>query len=183
VCEIHVKTEEEHDHAKSVKEDDQKIKEKGGDEPPVFCGFDLSPLILLMALSFHSFFEGLALGLVPNMGNLESLIIGISIHQFVASLSLGTQFSKKEGSNIKVATFILVGFAFVQSTGIAIGVAISNTPSIVGTVILSFAGGTLIYVAASEIIIEEFSKPEYKWTKIIMFSFGAAIIICLWYIS
>jgi len=69
----------------------------------------------------------------------------------------------------------------MESTGIAIGLGISNGPDIVGALILSIAGGTFIYIACSEIIIEEFDKKELKPLKLFMFCLGAAIIILLWF--
>jgi len=45
----------------------------------------------------------------------------------------------------------------------------------------SFAGGTFIYIAASEVIVEEFSMPgRKKWLQMIMFLLGASIITSLW---
>jgi len=43
-------------------------------------GLDVTPLILTVSLGFHSFFEGLALGLVPEMHVLIDLMIGVAIH-------------------------------------------------------------------------------------------------------
>jgi zinc transporter ZupT len=63
----------------------------------MYClGLDMTPLVLTISLGFHSFFEGMALGLIPDMPVLIDLIIGTSIHQFVASLSLGISFTKKK---------------------------------------------------------------------------------------
>jgi zinc transporter 1/2/3 len=55
--------------------------------------------VLLFSLSFHSFFEGIAVGLVKNMSSLINLVIGISIHQFVMAISLGASLKKKGTSN------------------------------------------------------------------------------------
>lgn len=96
------------------------------------------------------------------------------------SLSLGTNFSRK-GTTVKMAILLMVIFSLMESVGIAIGLGISDANELVGTVILSIAGGTFIYIACSEIIIEEFSKAKYKVVKWLMFIFGAAIICLLWF--
>jgi zinc transporter ZupT len=45
----------------------------------------------------------------------------------------------------------------------------------------SFAGGTFIYIAASEVIVEEFSIIGHnKWLKMITFLLGALIITLMW---
>lgn len=70
----------------------------------------------------------------------------------------------------------------MKATGIAIGTALSEAANVLlTTIMLSFAGGTLIYVACSEIIVEEFDRSGWKWTKIFVFTLGAAIIVVLWF--
>jgi zinc transporter ZupT len=48
----------------------------------------------------------------------------------------------------------------------------------------SFAAGTFIYIAASEVIVEEFSIPSKsrwtKWIKMMAFALGATIITLMW---
>ena len=48
---------EKHDHDN---EDD-------GEKTIKLCGVDITPLILLLALGFHSIFEGIALGLIKDI--------------------------------------------------------------------------------------------------------------------
>ena len=122
-------------------------------------GLDVSPLVLTISLGFHSFFEGMALGLIPDMKSLVNLIIGTSIHQFVASISLGIAFTKKKNQNLVAVSLIFSGFALCQSVGLAIGIGLTSLSEMVGAVILSIAGGTFIYIACSEIIVHEFGKP------------------------
>jgi len=38
---------------------------------------------------------------------------------------------------------------------------------------MSVAGGTFIYIAASEVVVEEFAVSNYKWTKFFFFLCGA----------
>jgi zinc transporter ZupT len=69
----------------------------------------------------------------------------------------------------------------MESTGCAIGLGLESAPEIVGALILSVAGGTFIYVACTEILVEEFSSSNYRVLKFISFCFGALIIILLWF--
>jgi zinc transporter ZupT len=80
-------------------------------------------------------------------------------------------------------TLIFTGFALCQSVGLAIGIGLTSAPDIVSSLILSIAGGTFVYIACSEIIVHEFAKPDYRWTKMAFFTFGAAIITCLWFLD
>lgn len=46
-------------------------------------------LVLLIALSFHSIFEGLAIGLQQDLGQLISLFLAVIAHKAVMAFSLG----------------------------------------------------------------------------------------------
>lgn len=96
------------------------------------------------------------------------------------SISLGTSLKKKKTKTC-IALFVQLGFSLVESIGCAVGLGLSSAPAIVGALILSVAGGTFIYIACSEIIVEEFSKAEMKPLKLAMFCLGAVIIILLWF--
>ena len=96
------------------------------------------------------------------------------------AISLGTALKKKKTKTC-ISLLVQLGFALTESLGCAIGLGIESANPIIGSLILSIAGGTFIYVACSEIITEEFSKKDYKVLKFLMFLLGAAIIIVLWF--
>ena len=50
---------------------------------------------------------------------------------------------------------------------------------------MSLSVGTFLYIAASEIIVEEFSISRYKWIKILFMLIGAGIIfgMTIWELS
>ena len=75
-------------------------------------------------------------------------------------------------------------FAFATPFGIALGMLLQNANNMVEIIFSSFAGGTFIYIAASEVIVEEFSiLGQNKWIKMLFFTIGAAIITCMWLIE
>jgi len=45
------------------------------------------------------------------------------------------------------------------------------------------AAGTFIYIACSEVIIEEFSMPDHKMLKLLFFLIGIALIACLKFVD
>lgn len=71
--------------------------------------------------------------------------------------------------------FILI-FAFATPIGTTIGILLGEAPVIVNIVFTSLAGGTFIYVACSELIVEEFSLPGNRWFKLLAFIAGALLI-------
>jgi len=48
----------------------------------------------MVALSVHSFFEGLALGLCKTFGNTMGIFIAILVHKGIAGMSLGISLIK-----------------------------------------------------------------------------------------
>ena len=120
------------------------------------CGVNISPLILLLAIGFHSIFEGIALGMQKTVGPFINLMIGVSLHHAVACISLGVQLGQHQTKSKKAIFFIFFALSLVKSTGIGIGIGIQEAPVIVSSVILALSGGTFIYISCSEILTHEF---------------------------
>ncbi len=144
------------------------------------CGVNISPLILLIALGFHSIFEGIALGMTKQVPNFINLMIGVSIHHAVACISLGVQFGQHQTKSKKAIFFIFFFLSLIESAGIGIGIGIENAPVLVTSIVLSLAGGTFIYIACSEILIHEFADPKHRYWKFLVTMIGAATITLLW---
>ena len=138
----------------------------------------LTPYLLLAALSFHGLFEGIALGLQKSFRSTFSLFIAISGHKWAESLTLGLSFAK---TNTEKPLFIkmIVIFSFFTPVGIGLGMVLNTLPAWIGCVFMSLSVGTFIYIATSEIIVEEFSLTRYKWIKLLFFILGALLIIGL----
>lgn len=100
-------------------------------------------------------------------------------------MSLGISLSKrfKQDHERKKAIYLSILFALATPIGIAIGLGLKETNNMVEIIFSSFAGGTFIYIAASEVIVEEFSIMGGKWLKMLFFSLGASIISCMWLIE
>jgi zinc transporter ZupT len=64
---------------------------------------------------------------------------------------------------------------------VGIGLILKNSNEMIEIIFSSFAGGTFIYIAASEVIVEEFSIIGHnKWLKMLTFLLGATIITLMW---
>ena len=46
----------------------------------------------------------------------------------------------------------------------------------INIIFMSIAGGSFIYVSCSELIVEEFSLPGSRWSKLLAFLMGAVLI-------
>ena len=112
-----------------------------------------------------------------------NIMMGLIIHKGPESISLGIALSKnfKNEEQKRNAIRLIIMFSLATPIGIGIGMILANTNVIIEILFMSFAGGTFVYIAASEVIVEEFSIPGHnKWLKMLSFVVGAAIITCMW---
>ena len=78
--------------------------------------------MLLIALSTHAIFEGIALGLTGDMASTINIMVGLLIHKTAASMSLGISISNNfESEDISKGYLLLSSFALATPIGIAIG--------------------------------------------------------------
>ena len=134
----------------------------------------LSAFILLLSLSIHGLFECLALGIQTDYKNTLFLFIALMIHKWAEAFALGVLFVKAQFSK-KFYYLIITLFAIVGPVGVAIGILLSATASdFIEGIFLSISTGTFLYVACSEVIIEEFSTPEKRYLKYFLY-FGGCI--------
>lgn len=144
------------------------------------CGVNITPLILLFAIGFHSIFEGMALGMIKTKSVFISLMIGVVLHHIAATISLGVSLGHHHTKSKKAIFFIFFGLSIIYPAGIGIGLGLTNAPDFVGSIVLSLAGGTFIYIACSEILVHEFENKKYRFYKFLLFILGAATISVLW---
>ena len=136
----------------------------------------ITPYILLLALGFHGFFEGMALGIQSDIQNTLSLFFAIVAHKWAASLTLGISFVKAGIARKQLIIMVLI-FAFIGPVGVAIGLILSETANdYLQGIFLAISVGTFIYIACSEVLVEEFESPNNKYLKFIMFMVGGSFI-------
>jgi zinc transporter 1/2/3 len=138
-------------------------------------GLNMLPFILMIALSVHSIFEGIALGLMNEMGPFINLMISILMHKFAESMSISIAMQKSGFEFRKLFWFIFL-FSFATPIGTLMGILLNDADEIVNIVFTSLAGGSFIYVSCSELIVEEFSLPGNRWWKLLAFVVGAVFI-------
>mmetsp|Transcript_22729 Transcript_22729/g.16098 ORF Transcript_22729/g.16098 Transcript_22729/m.16098 type:complete len:80 (-) Transcript_22729:206-445(-) len=79
----------------------------------------------MIALSVHSIFEGLALGLEKNRANVINIIIAICIHKGAAGSSLGISLVKTFPNDFKVVRICVLIFSLATPIGVIIGILLS----------------------------------------------------------
>ncbi|ENN70945.1 zinc transporter ZIP3 [Dendroctonus ponderosae] len=115
-------------------------------------------LLIVLALSVHELFEGLAVGLESGSGNVWYMFGAVAAHKLVIAFCIGVELVASQMKTFLVVTYVFT-FAVVSPLGIGIGMAISNLEVSVADVISVFlqgiASGTLLYVVFFEILQNE----------------------------
>ena len=144
--------------------------------------------ILLVALSLHSIFEGLAIGLQPTSSAVLQIFAPVALHKSILGFSLGLNLVQ---SKLSVKHIILSNILFCVTSpfGIGIGIVIdfssdSIVTGLVNGILQGLACGTFIYVVFFEILPHEFmSSSHYPHrllkTLFLVLGFSAVTVLVL----
>ena len=142
----------------------------------------ITPYILLIALSVHGIFEGIALGVMNTVKECSILFSAIILHKWAAAFALGISFYKS-GTEKDLFIKMILLFTSFGPLGIIIGMIFSDAGNLIKGIMLSISTGTFIYVAASEVIVEEFSLSKKTNIKFLWFLFGGLLTFILTFIE
>jgi len=129
-------------------------------------GFEaaLRGFLVVLAISLHAVFEGIAMGLTNNTRSVWLLFIAISAHKYVISFCISMQFVTS-GLKPLLSIIYFSTFALISPVGAGIGILLSETvkseaetQTVVVTVLQGLATGTLLYVVFFEVIEKERQK-------------------------
>ena len=148
-------------------------------------------LLLLVALSFHSIFEGLAIGLQPNKQDVLGIFVPVILHKSILAFSLGLSLVQSRMSILGAVKSNFI-FSFSCPLGIGIGIAVidlapdSLTSALVNGILQGFACGTFLYVVFFEILPHEFMVPTVvpdRILKVLFFIIGYATVALLLFLD
>ena len=143
---------------------------------------NITPYILLIALSIHGSIEGIALGVMNTLKECSILFTAILLHKWAEAFALGISFYKS-GTEKNIFIKMILIFTLFGPLGIIIGMIFSDAGSLIKGIMLGISGGTFIYVAASEIIVEEFSLSKKIHIKYLWFICGGILTFLLTFIE
>ena len=143
---------------------------------------NITPYILLIALSIHGSIEGIALGVMNSLKDCSILFTAILLHKWAESFALGISFYKS-GTEKNNYIYMIFLFTLFGPLGIIIGMIFSDAGFLIKGIMLGISGGTFIYVSASEIIVEEFSLSKKINIKYLWFLFGGILTFILTFIE
>lgn len=144
---------------------------------------NMTPFVLMIGLGVHATFEGLALGMSEDFDGTLLFAIAIILHKGAAGMSLGISMTQTFQNQDSFITKLLVLFAIFTPLGVGIGWALQSSSPMTEIVFSSLAAGSFLYIACSEVIVEEFSISMNRYLKLFAFLFGVAIITGLLFIE
>ncbi|XP_053218431.1 zinc transporter ZIP2 [Podarcis raffonei] len=166
-----------HSHGDHNTEEDHK------DPPESHSSF--RAFVLFLSLSFHSVFEGLAIGVQKQETAAIQLCLAVLIHKAIVVFSLALKLVQS-GTPARWRLLYLVVFALMSPAGIGVGIGVSlynsDGTSLAQALLEGVAAGTFLYVTFLEILPYELRSHESPLTKFFFIGLGFSImaIIAIW---
>ena len=153
------------------------------DEGKPGCLENMTPFVLLIGLGVHAVFEGIAMGTETDSGKAAIFALAIFLHKGAAGMSLGISLAKTFPHRDLFVVSLLVFFSTFTPLGIIIGMLLKSGDELIEIIFSCLAAGTFIYIAGSEIIVEEFAMPDGKCIKFLFYILGIVIVSSLLFID
>lgn len=146
--------------------------------------FSLSGLLTVAALSFHSLFEGFAIGLQKTDYGTWIIFSAIAVHKFVLAFVVGLEVLATGGKNSHVYSYMAV-FACMSPAGMAIAMItqsnVEETNPMVVSVLNAISTGTLLYVTFFEILQRDGKKDIVSWMQLVATAAGFGVMALMQY--
>ncbi|XP_052841880.1 LOW QUALITY PROTEIN: zinc transporter ZIP1 [Drosophila gunungcola] len=143
----------------------------------------LRGLGIIVALSLHELFGGMAIGLEMSVSTVWFMTGAIAVHKLVLAFCIGMEIMMAHTRWLLAVVYLLV-FSIVTPIGVGIGIAVSesataNQPSTVSGILQGLACGTLIYVVFFEIVAKNHAGLRVLLSSVVGFvlMFGLQIAI------
>ncbi|XP_076948991.1 zinc transporter 1-like [Bidens hawaiensis] len=124
--------------------------------------------VLELGIIVHSVIIGLSLGASQHISTIKSLLVALSFHQFFEGMGLGGCISQAKYKSLATA-MMAVFFSLTTPIGIAVGIGISRiynedsaTSLIVEGILNSGSAGILIYMALVDLLAADFMNPRMQ---------------------
>lgn len=143
--------------------------------------------VLLLALSLHSVFEGLAVGLQEGSTQALEICLALLIHKGAIAFSLSFKLLQSRLRARAVAGCLIL-FSIMSPLGIGLGVVLTEAPVVVlhglsRSVLEGLAAGTFVYITFLEILPHELSSSEQRILKVIVLLAGFAVVTGILFIK
>lgn len=139
----------------------------------------LRAMLLVCALSLHSVFEGITVGLLTDTANVLNVFAALTLHKSILSFSLGMSMVQSKISMMSAVKSI-IGFSVSSPIGVIIGILVTNWTStnsgIAHGVLQGIASGTFLYIIFFEILPKEFNCEVDRILKVLFLIIGFSVV-------
>lgn len=139
----------------------------------------LRSVVLVVSLSMHSVFEGIALGLQPSMTLLLQLLAAVSIHKGILAFTLGLNLVHSRLGRVGVAVSGLA-FSLMAPLGMVLALLLvqeeASHMAFLDGCLQSLACGTFLYVTFFEVLPHEMSHGRNRLPKLLAIILGVGTI-------
>uniref|UniRef100_A0A336MXY8 CSON009486 protein n=1 Tax=Culicoides sonorensis TaxID=179676 RepID=A0A336MXY8_CULSO len=116
-------------------------------------------LLIVLALSIHELFEGLAVGLEPTAASAWYMFGAVSAHKLVIAFCIGVELVVIR-TKVWLGILYVIVFAIVSPIGIGVGILLSESDNgdafaVPSVILQGLASGTLLYVIFFEVLSKE----------------------------
>jgi zinc transporter 1/2/3 len=146
-------------------------------------------LLLVLALCFHSVFEGIAIGIAGTEADAWRALWTVCLHKIFAAIAMGIALLRiiPDRPFLSCAAYAFA-FAISSPIGVAIGILIDATTQgsvadWIYAISMGFACGVFVYVAINHLLLKgiihnpenriPYDKPSYKYLALLL---GAGLI-------
>ncbi|XP_051134507.1 zinc transporter 2-like [Andrographis paniculata] len=150
-------------------------------------------VLLILALCFHSVFEGIAVGVSATKGDAWRNMWTISLHKIFAAIAMGIALLKMIPKR-PLATTVAYSFAFAISSPVGVGIGIALDATTQGrsadwtyAISMGIACGVFVYVAINHLMAKGFipqaksyfDTPFYKFFAVVL-GVGTIGVVMIW---
>jgi zinc transporter 1/2/3 len=151
----------------------------------------LKAYIIEASIAVHSILIGIALGVGTEEPEITSLLIALCFHQFFEGIALGGAVAKAQQSRGFLVTLIGL-FSVSCSLGVAIGIGITeyfdeSNPEVgwITGIFGSLAAGTLLYIGLCDLMADSFHDAipglrKFWCVGCVLFGLGIMALIAVW---
>ncbi|XP_022254604.1 zinc transporter ZIP3-like [Limulus polyphemus] len=137
-------------------------------------------LLLVLSLSVHSIFEGLALGLQSNVGTLINLLLGVAVHEWLVAFSMGVNIARlslSRGATLRFAALFSATIPVGQLVGLLVGSNQTIGGQTASAVLQAISAGTFIHVTFLEVIPSELKDGGHRLLKVFFLFIGFLLLL------
>ncbi|XP_012057235.1 PREDICTED: zinc transporter ZIP1-like [Atta cephalotes] len=143
----------------------------------------LRGLLIVLGLSVHELFEGLAIGLESSANHVWYMFLAVASHKFVIAFCIGVELIASR-TRPYLSVIYTCTFAVVSPLGIGIGMALvgggsAATSGPMAVILQGLASGTLLFVVFFEILQEHHTGLRQYFSIL----FGFLVMFCLQMLS